>query len=129
VELLIKEETAKLIKINLPKSAARDGLYVISAGLIDVSVLGCGIDSPYLFPQGVSFDLTIDPKSFSGDDIPERKEPIKAVGRVASCVMKSAGHYRIGICFTSVDKETHDFLDSFIKVKERRKDPRWDMTK
>lgn len=131
-EYAINESTEKTIKLNLPKtsikSEAKEVIF-IKAGLLDISVLGCAIDSAYIIPPGVILDIKIDTMPFTNVTGGEHKEPMKVIGRVTSCVMKAAGHYRLGVCFTKIDKEDLALIDNFITLSERRQAPRWDMTR
>lgn len=127
-ELALNEATAKAIKLSLPLSSieGKDKVY-IKVHLIDISISGCAINSPYLIPQGILIDLKIESIPFVVDKKDEGRGDIVATGRVTSCIMQSSGHYRLGIFFEKIDKADVAFLDAFIKSKERRKDPRWNM--
>ncbi len=128
-EYAINEETEKTIKFNIPdiKYAAAKDVFVKST-LLDISVIGCALDSKYLIPPGVILDVSMDCTPFTAETAKERKLPLKATGTVRSCTMKSQGHYRLGVKFTKISKEDKDLIGSFIEAKERRKAPRWDMT-
>jgi c-di-GMP-binding flagellar brake protein YcgR len=126
-EYAINAATEKGIKLNLPTKGGAGQSSFLKARLLDISVSGCGLDSAYLIPPGVILDINIDSTPFVGPNS-QRKEPIKATGSVRSCVMKSAGHYRLGIQFTKISEDDKKFLDGFISGKERRKDVRWDTT-
>lgn len=131
-EYAINESTEKSIKINIPKSSIKSEVseaVFIKASLVDISVLGCAIDSTYIIPPGVILDIKIDPTPFTNVTGGGRKEPMKAIGKVTSCAMKAANHYRLGVCFTKIEKEDVELIDTFIRLKERRQAPRWDMAK
>lgn len=122
VEYAIHDAAGTSVKLNLP------GTVCMKSSLIDISVLGCAIDSQYLIPPGVVLDLKIDRSPFlipPGEGV---KEPISLLGTVKSCVMKAQGRYRLGILFTKSDKKDMELIEKFIESKERRKVPRWDMT-
>lgn len=125
-EFSIDNSVDKSFKLNIPEdSVGPDAKKMIKATLLDISVLGCALDSPYLIPPGVLVHVRIDPLPFTAETGIDRKEPLKALGRVRSCVMKSAGHYRLGIEFKNTEKEDMDFIDTFVSSKERRKAGRW----
>jgi len=131
-EYAINEATEKTIKLNLPKSSIKSEaaeVVFVKASLLDISVLGCAIDSPYIIPPGVILDIRIDSTPFTNVAGGERKEPMKVIGKVTSCVMKTANHYRLGVCFTKIEKDDTSLIDNFINLSERRQAPRWDMTK
>lgn len=131
-EYAINEATAKTIKLNIPKDSIKSEVsevVFVKAQLLDISVLGCAIDSPYLIPPGVILDIKIDSEPFLALTGGKCEEPLKIIGKVTSCSMKAMGHYRLGICFTNIKKEDTDLVGNFIRLKERRKAPRWDMTK
>ena len=123
VEYAIHDAAGTSVKLNLP------GIVFMKSSLIDISVLGCAIDSQYLIPPGVVLDLKIDRSPFLLQAAEGAKEPIPLLGTVKSCVMKAQGRYRLGILFTKSDKKDIAFVEKFIDAKERRKAPRWDMTK
>lgn len=130
-EYAIHPSTAQGVKLNIPQTAIESETTeatFVKAHLIDISVSGCGIDSEYLIPPGVILDLKIDQAPFVSETKTARTGPIRLVGRVTSCIMKGAGHYRLGIFFTSIDQNDTALIDAFIKSKERRKDTRWDMS-
>jgi len=127
-ELALNEATAKDIKLSLPLSATegKDKVY-IKVHLIDISISGCAIDSPYLIPTGIVLDIKIESTPFILEKTDMGRGDIKVTGKVRSCIMQSSGHYRLGIFFERIEKSDVDLLDTFIKSKERRKDPRWNM--
>ena len=131
-EYAIHNQTAKSIKLNIPRhsiEAEVSEVVFLKSSLIDISVIGCAIDSQYLIPPGVVLDIKIDSKPFVAETGGEGKDPIHVIGKVTSCVMKSTGHYRLGVFFTNIDKKDIGLIDSFIASKERRKAPRWGMDK
>ncbi|MDD5496075.1 MAG: PilZ domain-containing protein [Candidatus Omnitrophica bacterium] len=131
-EYSIEQSAKKGVSLNLPKEALTSNTgeaAFIKSSLLDISVIGCAIDSSYLIPPGIILNLRIDPKPFAVEGIKERKESLQITGKVTSCVMKAAGHYRLGVKFSNIRKEDLELIDTFINAKERRKAPRWDMTK
>lgn len=132
VEYAMHESTDKTIGLSIPRSCTESGTgeaVFVKGALIDISVGGCGIDSPYMVPPGVILDIKIDSTLFAAETERDIKTPIRALARVTSCVMKAGGRYRLGVCFTCIDKEFSSLIDDFIKKKDRRKDPRWDMSR
>ena len=123
VEYAIHDAAGTSVKLNLP------GTVYMRSSLIDIGVLGCAIDSQYLIPPGVVLDLKVDRSPFLIPLGEGAKEPISLLGMVKSCVMKAQGRYRLGILFTKSDKKDIALVEKFIDAKERRKAPRWDMTK
>ncbi|MFA4982071.1 MAG: PilZ domain-containing protein [Candidatus Omnitrophota bacterium] len=128
-EYAIDEATEKTIKLNVPAKDASGKAVFQKAGLLDISVQGCGLDSLYLIPPGVILDINIESAPFAAEAGKDRKEPMRVTGSVRSCSMKSQGHYRLGIQFTKISNEDKDLLSAFITNKERRSSPRWDLSK
>lgn len=131
-EYAIHESTSKVIRLNIPRQAIESEVkevVFVASSLIDISVLGCALDSEYLIPPGVILDIKIDQMPFAAEIGEARNEPIRAIGQVRSCIMKSQGHYRLGVLFTKIDKKDSDLMAKFVESKERRKAPRWDMRK
>ncbi len=117
----INDATEKTVKLKVPAN--------IKSTLLDISVLGCSLDSQYLIPPGVILDIKIDPQSFNEELCGEKKIPLQFVGKVKSCVMRTGGHYRLGLQFINPEKENVELINNFIASKERRKTPRWNITK
>ena len=130
VEFSIDNSAEQAVKLNLPKESIKIGAgESVKSTLVDISISGCGIDSPYIIPPGVILNTKIDPKFFNIEGKQERKETLTLVGVVKSCVMKAAGRYRLGAHFQSPKKEDIDFINNFITAQERRKDQRWPLDK
>lgn len=110
------------IKFKVPSSS-------VKASLIDISIGGCALESPYMMPPSVTVSVKIDPLAFAIEAAQKRKEPLEMTGKVTSCVQKHSEYYRLGICFIKIKKKDSDLIKRFMKVKERRKFPRWDMIK
>ena len=123
VEYAMHDAAGTSVKLNLP------GTVCMRSSLIDISVLGCAIDSQYLIPPGVVLDLKVDRSPFLLQAGENDKYPMSILGMVKSCVMKAQGRYRLGILFAKSDKKDIALIEKFIDAKERRKAPRWDMTK
>lgn len=109
------------VKFKPPKDS-------VKAHLLDISVGGCALDSPYAVPIGTKIAVKIDPLAFALEVSEKRKKPLEMTGRITSCVKRSSEHSRIGILFTAINKKDILLIKRFIFVKERRKFQRWDMT-
>lgn len=120
-EFTINESTEKTIKLTISKSEA------IKASLLDISTSGCGLDSPYLIPPGVVLDIKINAGALASELGSARIDPLKVGGCVRSCIMKTQGHYRLGIKFSKIEEEDRKLIEQFIASKERRAAPRWPM--
>lgn len=117
---VIKSPKAAL-KFKAPASS-------VKTTLLDISIGGCALESPCMIPPSVHIAVKIDPLAFAIQASQTRKEPLEMTGRVTSCIRKNANHYRLGICFIRIKKKDSDLIKRFIRFKERRKFPRWDMT-
>ncbi len=127
-EFSIDTSAQKSFKLNIPRdSMGPDAKKSIATMLSDISVLGCSFDSPYMIPSGVLLHVKIDPAPFRVELGKERKDSLKFTAEVKSCVMKAAGHYRIGVEFKKSEKEDIELISDFIASKEKRKAPRWEM--
>jgi len=128
VEFSVDVSAQKSFKLNIPKDSMGPGARkAIAAILLDISVIGCSLDSSYMIPSGVLLHIKIDPAPFRDELGKERKEPLRFTGEVKSCVMKAAGHYRVGVEFKKSEKEDIDLISGFIASKERRRAARWNM--
>lgn len=113
-----------------PKAAGKfkqPGTWV-KAPLLDISVAGCALESPYDIPSSVVVSVKIDPLAFALEAAESRKEPLEMTGTISYSIVRQPEHYRLGVCFTKIKKKDSDLIKRFIKVKERRKFPRLDMT-
>lgn len=124
VEFSVEALDEKTAKISIPKEAKES----IKSTLFDISVIGCAIDSPYIIPPGIAIKISIDPKPFADELGFNIEKPMEFSGRVRSCVMKAAGHYRLGVQFIKPDPQNTDIINKFIAIKEQRKAPRWNMS-
>lgn len=130
-EYAVHSSTEKAITFNIPRSSVESETgeaSFIKSSLIDISIIGCALDSPYLIPPGVVLDIKIDRSPFILEGQAAQKEPVRVIGKVKSCVMKAQGHYRLGVQFTKIEKNDADLIGNFIDQKDRRKAPRWKMT-
>ena len=107
----IHESTAGGVKLDIPSAS-------IKGALIDINSCGCGLDSPYLIPPNTLIKIEIDSTLFADELKQEHRGPIIVTGNVRSCVMKSVGRYRLGVCFKEIKREDAVFLDNFLKAKE-----------
>lgn len=117
----INETTEKTISLSISKTES------VKSTLLDISVTGCGLDSPYLIPPGVILDIKIMPEPFVKELNVDKIDPILVTGSVRSCVMKTQGHYRLGIKFSKIEESGKKIIEQFIASKERRAAPRWPM--
>ena len=127
-EYSIDSTSDKSFKLNVSKeSIGPDAKKSIKSQLIDISIRGCALDSSYMIPPGIRLHIKIDPCIFIIEPDNAQKEPMKFVGEVRSCVMQSAGHYRLGIEFKEFNKADVDIINNFVTSKEQRKAPRWEI--
>jgi c-di-GMP-binding flagellar brake protein YcgR len=101
----------------------------VKAPLLDISVGGCSLDSPYPIPPGVTISIRIDPLAFAIEASESRKEALEMTGRVTSCNTRSEEHNRLGIQFIKSKSNDIGLIKRFMKSKERRQFPRWDMSR
>ena len=99
----------------------------IKSYLLDISIGGCALDSPRMMPPGTKLAVRIDPLAFAIEAYEKRKEPLEMEGKVTYSIAKSLERYRIGVCFTKIKKKDAGLIKRFMRIKERRKFPRWDM--
>lgn len=128
VQLIINDSVAKMIKLNVPRDpGSKDA--IITGHLVDIGVSGCGIEAPNLIPVGIELGVSIDTAPFRQEMPDVHKEPIKASAKVTACIMKASDSYRLGLSFVNISQSDKVLIEDFIKARERRKDPRWDMSK
>ncbi len=120
-QFAIHESMASAVKLKIPAAG-------VKAGLVDISATGCALDSPYLIPPDTILKIDINPSLFAEELKIEHPQAVTVTGNIRSCVMKAVGHYRLGIHFDEIRKEDVELVINFIKSKERRDSPRWDMT-
>jgi c-di-GMP-binding flagellar brake protein YcgR len=129
VEFSIDNSFDQAVKLSLPRDSIKFGAgEVIRSSLFDISSGGCAIASPAIIPPGIMLNIRIDSGPFNMPGEPEIKDPMEFSGKVRSCIMRSAGQYRIGVQFYNPKKEYIDRINKFINAKDRRKGRRWDMT-
>jgi len=129
VELILNQSTARTIKLNVHQDSMVGDEVIIKTSLIDISVSGCSIDSPYLIPPGIVFDIKVSMAPFVAGTAKGQEGAMKMTCRITSCTMKATGHYRLGAKFTKIIKEDQDIIDAFIKANDQRKDQRWNISK
>ncbi|MFA5256364.1 MAG: PilZ domain-containing protein [Candidatus Omnitrophota bacterium] len=98
---------------------------IVKAPLLDISIGGCALESPYDIPPQVKISIRIDPLAFAIGTSEKRKDPLEMTGRITSSINKGHDQYRLGVCFTSIKKKDVDLIKRFMKSKERRKFPRF----
>lgn len=127
-EFSIDNSAEQAIKLNISKESLKVGSNEsVKSELLDISVSGCGIISPYIIPPGVILNIKIDPKYFNIEGKAGRKDDLVFTGVVKFCIMQGADRYRIGIHFQKPKKEDTEFISGFISANDRRKDQRWPM--
>jgi len=98
------------VQLNIPSPR-------VKCRLIDVSLLGCSLDSPYLIPHKTLLDITIDATPLAVTADTPARSSIRFVGRVTSCTLKSVNRYRLGISFMDIREEDLAFIESYINKK------------
>lgn len=109
-EYSIHEMMAGDFRLNVPFGS-------IKSRLINISIAGCALDSPYLIPPRTFINVFIDSTKLTKKIGKETRRPIKAVGKITSCIMKRPGHYRLGVFFMNINREDINLIDDFINVK------------
>jgi PilZ domain. len=112
--------------LKVPKSLAfKTPPNTVKAPLLDISIGGCALESPFAIPHGVTLSIRIDPLAFAIGASERRKDPLEMSGRITSCVSRAHEHYRLGICFTRIKKKDVELIKRFMRSKEHRKFPRF----
>ena len=120
VTFAIHESMSSSVKINIPMTQ-------IKAGLYDISANGCGLDSPYLIPPDTLIKIDINAAPFAQELKVEHSQTIAVTGTVRSCIMKAVGRYRLGVQFVEIGKEDQEFIGKYIQLKDHRQSPRWNV--
>lgn len=112
--------------LKAPKSLAfKAPPNTVKAPLLDISVGGCALESPYAVPAQVHISIRIDPLVFAIGASERRRDPLEMTGKITSCISRPRDHYRLGVCFTKIKKKDIDLIKRFMKSKEYRKFPRF----
>jgi hypothetical protein len=117
----VHESMSGSVKLNIPVTC-------VAGKLDDISASGCALESPYLIPPHTLLRIDIDSAPFSQELKRDHPQPITVTGTVKSCIMKAVGRYRLGVHFAEITKEDLEFINEFIKAKEQRKTPRWNVS-
>jgi c-di-GMP-binding flagellar brake protein YcgR len=104
-------------------------LNTVKAPLLDISIGGCALESPYAIPAKVTISIRIDPLVFVIGTSEKRKEPLEMTGRVTSSVNMGRDNYRLGVCFIRAKKRDVGLIKRFMRSKERRKFPRFSFSR
>jgi hypothetical protein len=104
-------------------------LNTVKAPLLDISIRGCALESPYAIPAQVTISIRIDPLVFSIGASEKRNDPLEMTGRVTSSVSNGREHYRLGVCFIRIKKKDVALIKRFMRSKERRKFPRFSFSR
>jgi c-di-GMP-binding flagellar brake protein YcgR len=116
--------------IKVPKgSMFKAPLNTVKAPLLDISIGGCALESPYDIPTRVTISIRIDPLAFAIGASERRNDPLEMTGRITSSVSKGREHYRLGVCFIRIKKKDVDLIKRFMRSKERRKFPRFSFSR
>ncbi len=116
--------------LKTPKSLIfKAPLNTVKSPLLDISIGGCALESPYAIPPLVTISIKIDPLAFAIGASERRKDPLEMTGKVTSCVIKGREHYRLGVCFIRIKKKDVDLIKRFMRSKERRKFPRFSFSR
>jgi len=103
-------------------------LNTVKASLLDISIGGCALESPYAIPPQVTISIRIDPLAFAIGASERRNDPLEMTGRITSCVGAGREHYRLGVCFVRIKKKDAGLIKRFMISKERRKSPRFSLS-
>jgi len=114
------ESMAASLKLNIPNE-------YIKSDLLDISIAGLALDSPYLIPINTTLRIRIDTAVFGLEHKEDTPEQISIVGKVTSCAMNK-GRYRLGVNFVEISKEDLALIESFIQSKDHRKATRFPLT-
>ncbi|MDO8525602.1 MAG: PilZ domain-containing protein [Candidatus Omnitrophota bacterium] len=101
----------------------------VKAPLLDISIGGCALESPFAIPAQVTISIRIDPLAFAIGASERRKDPLEMTGKVTSCVNIGREHYRLGICFIKIKKKDISLIKRFMNSKEQRKFPRFSFSR
>ncbi|MCX5667681.1 MAG: PilZ domain-containing protein [Candidatus Omnitrophica bacterium] len=104
-------------------------LNIVKASLLDISISGCALESPYAIPPQVTISIRIDPLAFAIGTSERRNDPLEMTGRITSSVSKGREHYRLGVCFIRIKKKDAGLIKRFMRSKERRKFPRFSFSR
>ena len=97
----------------------------ISSKLLDLSLGGCGLESPYFVPVGVKINIFLDRNLLNtGQAMPKKKLFTKIVGVVRTCRQLSSRKYRLGIQFEKLSSEDTKLMSEFLDNQERRGEKR-----
>jgi c-di-GMP-binding flagellar brake protein YcgR len=112
--------------LKIPKGLAfKAPCDTVKAPLLDISIGGCALESPYAVPPQVTISIRIDPLAFAIGTSERRKDPLEMTGKITSSVSNGRGHYRLGVCFTKIKNRDIGLIKRFMRSKEHRKFPRF----
>ncbi|RJO65469.1 MAG: PilZ domain-containing protein [Candidatus Omnitrophota bacterium] len=86
--------------------------------VLDISILGIGLQTKYFLPKGLIIDTEIEGAFFG------LQEVMKIKGEVRYCNYIRGLGYRCGIKFLNISNKYKDAIIQFIAAHERRKEPR-----
>ena len=102
---------------------------IVKAPLLDISIGGCALESPYAISPQVTISIRIDPLAFAIGASERRKDPLEMTGKITSSVSSGREHYRLGVCFIRIKKKDVDLIKRFMRSKERREFPRFSFSR
>ncbi len=93
--------------------------------LLDLSLGGCGLESPYFLPVGVKLDVFLDRNRLRVNKVESKKRLYtKIIGTVKICKQLSSRKYRVGVQFEKLSSEDNGLIHEFLDTQERRGDKR-----
>jgi c-di-GMP-binding flagellar brake protein YcgR len=93
----------------------------VASKLVDLSVGGCGLESPSFLPVGVKLNVFINRALLTPG---KGKRYSKIVGIVKTCRQIPNRKYRLGVEFEKVSSEDAKLIRSLVENQERREDKR-----
>lgn len=93
----------------------------VTAKLVDLSVGGCGLESPSFLPVGVKLNVFINRGLLTTD---KGKRHSKIVGVIKTCRQMPNRKYRLGVQFEKVSSEDVKLIRGLVENQERREDKR-----
>ncbi len=97
----------------------------ISAKLVDLSVGGCGLESPSYLPVGVHLNIFLNRNLLlEGGDKSRTRRPSKIVGVVRTSKQMPNRKYRLGVQFEKISAEDQRIIRIMVDKQERREDRR-----
>jgi len=115
VEFEFKDETLRT-RFGHGKDRLRGNLFDISQG-------GMSIITKHFMPKGIIIKIYVKLPMKDG----EESDEVKMEGDIRSVVPWKIGDNRLGIKFTNISEENLNTIKNFIKINERRSEPRFNI--